>query len=532
MAVVHTHKGRLPENRARLYEEAVDVLLWRWERGKVAGTEEVRTLDLLLQDVNCAEADLKRTLGELAFGVHGRAGDGDELADIPEYDLQEALRALHPNKSWDWAHEVIGAMKLRAGILLERDRGLYTFPHRTFQEYLAAAYLAVQGDFVEQAVDLTRAGHFWREVILLAVGYLIFSHSDHYRPLALAGGLCPDSAPNTETGWRRVWLAGEVIGEMGVSRAEKAAGGPRLVNTAREMLKALMEAGALTPTERVAAGNTLAEIGDPRFDPEYWYLPVDPMRGFKKIEAGTFRMGSDKEHDPNTYGDETPRHQVTLPDYLIARYPVTVAQFRAFVEDSGYQPGNSNCLRGVANHPVVRISWHEANRYCQWLTERLKADEKCPEPLAGLIQERGWVIRLPSEAEWEKAARGDDGRIYPWGREPDPGKANYGDTGIRTTSPVGCFPDGAGPHEIFDMAGNVWEWTGSVMADYPYKPGASKHEENTAEGSCRRVLRGGSFDGYRLLVRCAARDRDYPLNWLDDIGFRLACAPGKTPLGL
>ena len=240
---------------------------------------------------------------------------GEELADIPEYDLQEALRALHPTGSRDWAHEVIGAMKLRAGILLERDRGLYTFPHRTFQEYLAAAYLAVQGDFVEQAVDLTRAGHFWREVILLAVGYLIFSHSDHYRPLALAGGLCPESTPDTETGWRRVWLAGEVIGEMGVSRAEKAAGGPRVVNTVREMLKGLVEAGALTPAERVGAGNTLAEIGDPRFDPDCCISRLIPC-------------GDSKRSRPEPSGWEAIKSMTRIPDAvkrpgIRCRYPTT-----------------------------------------------------------------------------------------------------------------------------------------------------------------------------------------------------------------
>ena len=180
-------------------------------------------------------------------------------------------------------------------------------------------------------------------------------------------------------------------------------------------------------------------LGDPRFRADAWYLPVDPLLGFVEVPAGKFRMGE---------GEKT--HDVELPRYYIARWPVTVAQFQAFVKDSGFEPGDPDCLRGVPNHPVVWVSWHNARAYCDWLTGQLRAREGMPEPLAGLLREGAegsgpWAVRLPTEAEWEKAARGTDGRIFPWGDAPDPNRANYADTGIIATSAVAASP-GAPAH--------------------------------------------------------------------------------------
>lgn len=163
------------------------------------------------------------------------------------------------------------------------------------------------------------------------------------------------------------------------------------------------------------------------------------------------------------------------------RWPVTVAQFAAFVRASGYKPADPNCLKGITNHPVAFITWHDAMAYCRWLNERLREHAA-----VCLIGERSltdaerqfWQgladgasgVGLPSEAEWEKAARGTEGWIYPWGDEPDPNKANYGDAGLGTTSAVGCFLGGVSPYGCEEMAGNVWEWTRSLYAGYPYPP--------------------------------------------------------------
>jgi formylglycine-generating enzyme required for sulfatase activity len=277
--------------------------------------------------------------------------------------------------------------------------------------------------------------------------------------------------------------------------------------------------------DRASLGNALARLGDPRFHADAWYLPDEPLLGFVEIPEGPFLMGS-KKGDPLARKDELDQHSVTLLRYYIARYPVTVAQFQAFVQDSRYQPQDEDSLRGLSNHPVVYVSWYEAHKYCEWLTERLREWKGTPEPLATLLRHEGWQVTLPSEAEWEKAARGTEGRIYPWGNDPDPNRANYRDTGINDTTAVGCFPGGVTPYGCLDMAGNVWEWTRSLGIEYPYPTEAKERaqgEDLSARGS--RVLRGGAFNSYAHYVRCAYRDYldpDYRFNFL---GFRVVVSP-------
>jgi formylglycine-generating enzyme required for sulfatase activity len=122
----------------------------------------------------------------------------------------------------------------------------------------------------------------------------------------------------------------------------------------------------------------------------------------------------------------------------------------------------------LPNHPVVGVTWYEALAYCRWLTEQLQIWEGTPKPLAALLRAGvGWTVRLPTEAEWEKAARGMDGRISPWGNMPDSNRANYDNTGIGGTSAVGCFSGGASPYGVLDLSGNVWEWTQSLWGKDP-----------------------------------------------------------------
>jgi formylglycine-generating enzyme required for sulfatase activity len=196
-----------------------------------------------------------------------------------------------------------------------------------------------------------------------------------------------------------------------------------------------------------------------RFDAVHWFLPDDRNLGFVHVPAGMFWMGSDELSD-----DESPLHETYLSDYWISRYSTTVAQYRVFSDEYG----EARTLTGE-NHPVVHVSWEDAIRYCEWLNEKLigfsKERKKNSEPLLGLEAGKLRVI-LPSEAEWEKAARGTDGRIYSWGNDFDPRKLNIDETGIGTTSPVGSFPDGVSPYGIHDMAGNVWEWTRSIIGEW------------------------------------------------------------------
>jgi len=237
-------------------------------------------------------------------------------------------------------------------------------------------------------------------------------------------------------------------------------------------------------------------------------------------------MGSDDESD-SWWLKASPQCKVTLPVYYIARYPVTVAQFRAFVTASGHLPADKDSLDGSLHHPVVWVSWHDALAYCNWLTARLREWSGTPEPLATLLRTGDWRVILPSEAEWEKAARGTDRRAYPWGNEPDPNRANYDETGINTTSAVGCFPHGASPYGMEELSGNVWEWTRSLEGDYPYpvrRAARAKREDLQAPEDASRVLRGGAFWNDRRAVRCACRDGLDARGVDPSIGFRVALA--------
>jgi formylglycine-generating enzyme required for sulfatase activity len=213
----------------------------------------------------------------------------------------------------------------------------------------------------------------------------------------------------------------------------------------------------------------------------------------------------------------------------VKEHPPTVAQFRAFVEDSGHQFGSPNSPRGLDNHPVVNVMWHDAVAFYRWLNEKMqRASSKQrvwrDSQLETLELEAGrFEVRLPTEAEWEKAARGTDERQYPWGDEFDACLCNVSETGIRGTSTVGLFPGGASPCGVLDMSDNVWEWCQSLYASYPYR--TDDRRENLEVGGAR-VLRGGAFDDGRSKARCAFCDFSYfPVVRFNSFGFRVVVSP-------
>ncbi|CAK8717669.1 hypothetical protein KKHLCK_06830 [Candidatus Electrothrix laxa] len=531
MAVVHTHRGRLPGSRALLYEECIDILLHRWEQVKAADQGRSSRLRELLEQAGRQKSDLHKLLRRLAFKVHGHAGKG-QLADIGAWQLQKALVKLHPERSHDWATQVVAAVRERAGLLIERDEDVYTFPHRTFQEYLAGAHLAGLGDFSRQAVQLADDPN-WHQVILLAVGHLTFCTMQSDPVRSLLDRLCPQTRKDTPSAWRRAWIAGDAVLEMERKRLLEDDGAD-LDRRIRNRLVDLLSHGALKTCERVAAGNALARLGDPRFRADRWFLPDEELLGFVEIPAGEFLMGD--------YEEETscPLHSLHLQRYFIGHYPVTRDQFRAFIDNSGYSPLDRNCSIGIVNHPVDKVSWYDAVAYCKWLDQELRRSPDIPEPLSKLLQQ-GWQVRLPSEAEWEKAARGQDGRMYPWGEEkPDAKRANFQKSEIKTTSPAGCFPGGASPYGLLDCSGNLWEWTRSLWGEnwekpnftYPYDSTDSLREDVDAGRDVLRVLRGGSYFQGAIDLACAYRFRFSPDILVEGFwGFRIVLAP-STPSGL
>ena len=229
-----------------------------------------------------------------------------------------------------------------------------------------------------------------------------------------------------------------------------------------------------------------------------------PNMEFVRVPAGKFLMGSNNNDDD----DEKPQHTVELSEYLIGKYPVTNFEYQAFVRDAKYKsPEGWNGDQFPAkksNHPVVNVSWHDAIAFCTWLS-----------------QKTGKQYRLPTEAEWEKAARGTDGREYPWGNVFGPKKANTWESHIRDTTDVGKFsPQGDSPYGCADMAGNVWEWCNDWFSNTYYKSSPSSNPLGPDSGEYQ-VSRGGSWVNFGSGVRSASRYWSSPTK-LSSIGFRCA----------
>jgi formylglycine-generating enzyme required for sulfatase activity/tRNA A-37 threonylcarbamoyl transferase component Bud32 len=238
-----------------------------------------------------------------------------------------------------------------------------------------------------------------------------------------------------------------------------------------------------------------------------WTRPADGMV-MVYVPGGTFQMGSD-ESDPDAYDDEFPQHSVTLDGFWIDRMEVTNAQYRQCVEAEACQ-APTTCDWGEptygkaakTHHPVVCVDWSAAVDYCEW---------------AG--------ARLPTEAEWEYAARGPDGLIYPWGNSPpDNTLLNYAES-VGATTEVGSYPDGASWCKALDVAGNVWEWVADWYDDYPPEAQANPAGPETGEN---KVLRGGGWGVIQDPVRAAYRNSDSPGARYHFVGFRCVGQPGEV----
>ena len=234
-----------------------------------------------------------------------------------------------------------------------------------------------------------------------------------------------------------------------------------------------------------------------------WVRPADGMV-MVYVPAGEFEMGS-TEGD----SDEQPVHTVALDGFWIDQTEVTNGQYRQCVEAGDCDPPSSSSSSTrdsyygdstYHDYPVIRVSWHQANAYCEW---------------AG--------ARLPTEAEWEYAARGPNGLIYPWGNSaPNDTLLNY-NYNVGDTTETGSYLNGASWCNALDMAGNVWEWVADWYGDYP--SGRQVNPTGSSSGG-QRVLRGGSWDMGAHYVRSATRNGNAPyITGYDDPGFR--CASGS-----
>ena len=240
------------------------------------------------------------------------------------------------------------------------------------------------------------------------------------------------------------------------------------------------------------------------------------MPEFVEIPAGPFIMGADPAVDSRAFDNEkwsasASEGTVDVPAFYMARHEVTVAQYAAFV-NATRAPVDANALAGQPTHPVTFVTWPNALAYGRWLESVIA---KAP-GAAGDRVRAGWRVTLPTEAQWEKAARGTDRRAYPWGNQPRRDRANYEGTG---TTPVGQFACPECAYGLSDMSGNVWEWTSSPYQPYPYDP---SDDRANLDADALWVMRGGHYADPARQVRTSTRGAADPGARRAFIGFRVA----------
>ncbi|ABQ91287.1 NACHT domain-containing protein [Roseiflexus sp. RS-1] len=557
MALLQFNSVRLPDQRAKLYEKLIELLLDLWRRQNVASDTLVTSVAQLASE--------QRRLEALALAMQQQP---QQVREVTLRQAQEWLSPLYVERlkidreeADRRVHDLLRRLAVDSGIIQQREER-YAFSHYTFQEYLAARALDSLDNrdgapdsvafLLERSADAR-----WRETLLLAAGY--WSNGQQIRKTErLLRGLLDRRDPEN------LLLAAAALADVGV--VEDLAD---LRDEATARLRAL---AALTEDWRSAAHpdpalrNRAATMLDrldadterPGLDltkPDYWA---------NRIEPGTFSMGDTN----STYDREEPQFDYTIRrPYALARFPVTNRQYLLFVEalagrgapeavaaanrlkdlmkQHGETPETYNGFRpyfwpgaryraGEGNHPVVGVTWYAATAFAWWADAWLRA--------LGVLKE-GEEVRLPTEAEWERAAAypptlpGSDPRTgrreYPWGAELTTAtsgsmiasiQANIDESKISGTSVVGIFPHGAAACGAEELAGNVWEWCSTPPLKYPFKgevSAESLYTKNKRAGGTY-VLRGGSWNSLRDGARCACRNVLNPGHVLVIIGFRLA----------
>jgi formylglycine-generating enzyme required for sulfatase activity len=518
LALIKRQGVVLPKNRITLYDRYLETLIDAWNRASALDKSAGR------KSMNF-QATLE-VLGPLALRIREEnptAGlvSARQLQDwLAEYYMGEQY-GMKPGPARDSAREFLESVRLYSNLLVERGEGQYGFIHLTFEEALAAYGLVSAGQLDRSKTLKHIQSHLtdpaWRETILLSVGVAGLINRQPLVAGELARAMLGMKCEKEHTG-QNILMAGaclEDVDEIGLGKA-----------AANEIQNALMDAmqnRTLPPATQRDAGFSLARTG---------WMPKD-LDEWVQIPAGAFLYGEDKK-------------SMTIDHpFAMQKYPATNLQFKKFMLDNGYDKKEFWSEEGWSwrtgtydtkatgstkeyltrrppekRHepyfwhdekwnnplaPVVGVSWFEAEAYANWLAKQL-----------------GRAVRLPTEYEWECAARGTKGREYAWGDTFDKNKVNcyefWDQKGYASdakkdnagTSMVGQFKDGNTPEGISDLSGNVWEWTASWY---------EKEQTN-------RTLRGGSWDISRRLVRCANRDRNVPDFFNDPLGFRLVC-PGS-----
>jgi formylglycine-generating enzyme required for sulfatase activity len=529
---------RLPETRAELYRRSVDLLLRSWTRRRRPELSVAETLRL-------APDQLRSVLETLACTVHEGSAPHQ---DTTIFAVKELLGVLYEAGCDVHVRDVPDYLSRHTGLLTSPEHGLLYFTHRSFQEHLAACELVCRtpdAHLPPVALDrrfphgllqrfLARPEQ-WENVVRLAGDELVVQGRMRELGSLLAACvrsyLAPGQAPTAAV------LALEIAGEQRLFAADpddqdvRRSDFKTLHATALGML---LDAEGFTPEQRNVAGELLGAR------PEHDSRPGAGLRadGLPDIDWVEVPEADAQGRREFIYQEDERRVE---PTFWMARFPVTHAQYQAFAA-AGYADGRwwegldapEDVRRAPAeqrfpfwNHPRERVSWYEAVAFCRWLSSR--AEERrdlLPPALRGV---RSWRISLPTEWQWEKAARGHDGRRYPWGgAEYRSGYANIDETYaedkrkpvgkhyLQKTSAVGMYPQGASPYGICDLCGNVWEWCLDERAN--------PHHIQEA-GPELRVLRGGAWSFTFDFAAAAVRPGRNPSYRGDGVGFRVVvCA--------
>lgn len=433
ICIVYGQGRRLPEDKYELYDRIVETVLHnRFDAGLVA--------------------IVRNRLAVVAHGMH--VGSEDEPREVPaaQTTIKEIDRFLQSYQQDRVGYTEDAFMQVTdARDRLLSDSGLLqpvedrggAFFHFSFQEFLAAERQAdVDGDRILDVFREHGAKPEWRNTLSFLFGAQLANRVSPRRAVAVLLGIRDQFVATSDA--VRALLTADCVE---ILRA-------RQVTLEDEALRPLREAclgqmrSQRPAVERCMIGEALGRIGDHRFLKSRWWLADDGSLGFVEIPEGPVSLRV-------RFGGAS---TVVVPRFLVARYPVTVAQFRAFVDDRahnrGFAPRDPASIRGVGNHPVVRISPEEATAYGEWLTRKLASATPAASPSLGDMK-----ARLPTEAEWTRAAGGPARARFPWGSHMDANHLNVASTGIGGPSAVGCFSLGASPFRIEEMSGNVWEWT-------------------------------------------------------------------------